>query len=633
MGFLIFWEEVRKALKGVLKDLGIDYDEIILEEPPSEGYGHISTPLPLRLAKRMKMNPVEIARSIADNIGDIKYLEKSDVAPPGYVNFYVDKFLLYDDSLSGLLRDKDTFLRLDVGKDIKVRIEHTSVNPNKAIHIGHARNMVLGDTLARILGFLGYETEVLNYIDDTGVQMADLIIGFKYLGFDVESKELPFDQYCGDVVYVSTNEKIESDTELQRIRREVLHQIEDKDTEISRFARRLADRVLKYQLLTAWRLGVKYDYFIWESDIVGSEMHASGFKVVKKSPLVKLEEGGKYRGCWVVEVDKIDKFRGESDEVLVRSDGTMTYLGKDIIFAMWKLGLFKYPLKVDEYAKQPDGNVIISSFRDGIKELTLDECDLSVNVIGGEQRRPQEILRHVLASIYGKETFKRYIHYSYESVVLSRSTAEKYLGLDVSRKIQRMSGRKGIYINVDPFLDMLREEAYKIARKNNPDISDDMLREISEGIAVTSLRYNMLNADRDRIVVFDVDKMLDVKGETGTYIMYSYARASSVLSKAEAVNYATLDLNEMSDIEDRILMMISKFRLKLINVSKTLEIKPLSRYIYDLSLLFNEFYEKCPILREPDDKIRERRLMITKAYHEIMKTSSELLGLRLVDRM
>jgi arginyl-tRNA synthetase len=616
-----------------LDALSIDYRiDILLEEPPKPEYGDLSTPIALRLAKVMGRKPIAIANEIMENISRERYISDVQVAPPGYINFFADKKLLYTTTLDGLVNKLDRFLDINVGGGAKIRIEHTSVNPNKAIHIGHARNMVLGDSLAKIMDFLGYEVEVLNYIDDTGVQMADLIIGFKYLGFSLDSGDIPFDQYCGDIVYVTANEKIESSGELQDIRRRVLREIEGGESNISIFARELADKVLRHQLNTAKRLGVTYDYLIWESDIVGSDMHRKGFELVKGSPLIDNPDKGRYKDCWVVRVERIPEFRGESDEVLVRSDGTMTYLGKDIIFAMWKLGLFKYPLVIKKYIDN-DGKVIWSSSPTGDKRLIFDECLLSINVIGVEQRRPQEILRRVLASIYGDEILNRYIHYAYESVVLSKNTAEKYLGLEVPRRIQRMSGRRGIYINTDPFLDMLSREAYKIAKNNNPDLDEDTLRNISESLAITALRYNLLNSDRDKLVVFDVDKMLDVKGESGTYIMYSYARASGVMRKIDKYSVRELYLDGMDPVEDRFLMELSRFRLRLVDVARDLEVKRLTRYIYNLSLIFNEFYEKCPIIKADSSEVRNRRILLTKAYMSVMEVLSGLLGFKLVGRM
>ncbi|HDJ89201.1 MAG TPA: arginine--tRNA ligase, partial [Thermoprotei archaeon] len=523
-------------------------------------------------------------------------------------------------------------LKVNLGNGLKVRIEHTSVNPNKAIHVGHARNMILGDALARILKATGYKVDILNYIDDTGVQVADVILGFKYLGYVVENDQLPFDQYCGDVVYVKANEAIENNPELQEKRKDILRKIEECDPEISRFAREISDKVLRRQLLTAWRLGVEYDYLVWESDIIRSKLKDMGMKYLSKSEYVKIPEEGKYRGCVVVEVSKIDEFKGESDEVLVRSDGTLTYLCKDIFFAMWKLGLLNVKLKFIKYINQLSGKTLYSTDMKNGVEMDIGGCDYSINVIGSEQRRPQSILKYVLSSIFGRSVYDRYIHYAYEAVVLSKETVEKYLGLEATKRIQRMSGRKGIFINVDPFLDMLKNETYKLVKSSNPDIDDEVAMDIAEKIAISALRYSLLSVDRDKIVVFDINKMLDIRGESGAYILYSYARAMSILRKASSSGNPPLNVNLMNEHDINLIDQLLKFRYTLYLSAKNLEPKILCKYLYDLAKIFNDFYEKNPVIKA-EEPVRNNRLLLVQAFIDVMKYGAELLGLKLVERM
>ena len=633
MGFYEFVREVEGQLNNALKALNVK-EELHLELPPSKEYGDISTPIAMRLAKIIHKNPLEIANEIINKIRVGGYIEKVEVAKPGYINFYMNKERVYELTINMMLKKAKQFFYIDMGKGLKVRIEHTSVNPNKALHVGHARNMVLGDTLARLLSRLGYKVDVLNYIDDTGVQIADTIVGFKYLGYKYESQDIPFDQYCGDIVYVSANEAIESNDKLQDLRREILRRIEEGGNEISSFARELSDQVLRNQLRTAWRLDVYYDYLVWESDIIRSGLKDVGLSILTKSPIVKYEESGKYKGCLIAEVSRTDEFKGESDEVLIRSDGTFTYLGKDIMFAMWKLGLLKYDLPFTTYIEQPNGVKILSTDSFKGKPLDLGGCDLSINVIGSEQKRPQKILKLIIESIYGKQVANRYIHYSYEAVVLSKETAEKYLGLEVTKKIQRMSGRKGIYINVDPFLDLLKQEAMKIIVESKA-IPKDKIDEVSEKIAISAFRYYLLSMDRDKVIVFDINKMLNIREESGAYILYSYARANSILTKSD-LNIEELGsfklTNNLSKYDLNLIDLLSKFRYYLIQAAKSLEPKIITRYAYNLALTFNEFYEHSPVLKA-EEELRNIRLQLVYAYKVTLEAIADILGLKLVEKM
>jgi len=636
MGYLAFVEQFRSCLARALSSLGIEAEEIPLEQPPSRRFGDIATPLAMRLAKRLGRRPRELAEEIAGAIEVSGLVREVRVEGPGYINAYMDRRGVYEATVNGILREGTRFAFVDIGRGRKVRIEHTSVNPNKAVHVGHARNMVLGDSLARLLTRLGYRVEAMNYIDDTGVQIADTIVGFKVLGFPEDSQGLPFDQYCGDVVYVSASERIESDPSLAGERKRILREIEEGRGEIARFARSLSDRVLREQLKTAWRLGVYYDYLVWESDILRSGLKEAGLKEVLKSPIVAWREEGRYKGCLVAEVSKTEEFRGETDEVLIRSDGTMTYLGKDIIFAMWKLGVLKHKLPFRLYVTQPNGKPLYTTDSEAGEPMDIGGCDLSINVIGGEQRRPQRILKLVVASIYGEDVAERYVHYAYEAVVLSKETAERYLGLEVSKKIQRMSGRKGIYVNVDPFLDMLRDEALKIIKEGGVVSSEEEAREAAERIAVSALRYGLLTTDRDKVIVFDVDKMLDIRGESGAYILYSYARACSILAKAgeDASRAAEEEFRAegLSEIDEALLDALSRLRYSLVEAGRALEPKIVAKYAYDLATAFNEFYEKAPVIKA-EGELRLRRLQMVMAFKGAVEAVADVLGLKLVERM
>jgi arginyl-tRNA synthetase len=517
-----------------------------------------------------------------------------------------------------------------------VRIEYTSVNPNKALHIGHARNVMLGVALYNLLRYVGYDVELLNYIDDTGMQMADLLIGFLYLGFDPNYRDGRFDKYCGDVVYIESHKRVEESEELKDRRRDIIRLIEEGGNVVSSFNRMIAERVLRDQLRTCWRLGGEYDKLVWESDIVWSGMHEKGLRLMEKSDIAVKVSGGKYDGCLVAKVSEGDDINPEVDDVLVRSDGTMTYVGKDSVFAMWKLGLLEHPLPFNEFLIQPSGRKLYTSAWPDGKYRDMGECRLSINIIGVEQSKQQNIIKELIRGIWGDDVASKYIHYYYSHVWLSGASAKKYLSMDVESEKVRMSGRKGLYINVDDLLDMMKERVGEYIKSNNPGIPESEMDYIAENVAVASLKYKLLSVDRDKTVVFDVDEALDVTRESGAYILYSYARANSILRRAENDGISIvpyLDYGGLNDYDVLLLRYLSISPVVIYDSAKSLEVKPIVNYMYRLSKLFNEFYERNPVLKAVTENVMLSRLSIIKVYRTVMDLLSHLSGIPLVERM
>ncbi len=623
---------VKRKVGAWLRAKGVKDFEVTLEIPKPE-FGDLSLPIAFKLAKILKKPPIEIAKEIIGVLRDIPYLDHVEIAGGGYVNIFLNRERFYSDFIRKVLEEDIDFARMDLGGGL-VRLEYTSVNPNKALHIGHARNVALGAALNSLLKYVGYDVELLNYIDDTGTQMADIILGFLYLGYDANYSEGRFDQYCGDVVYTGSHEKIEGDEELKKKRKDILKLIEEGGNVVSSFTRMIAEKVLREQLKTCWRLGAEYDRLIWESDIVWSGMHKKGFDIIKKSRIVKYISTGKYAGCWVAKVSESEEINPEVDDVLVRSDGTMTYVGKDAIFALWKMGLLGHPLPFIEFITQPSGRVAYSSSWPKGDLITLDECSLSINIIGIEQAKLQKIIQKLIEGLYGEDMAKRYIHYYYNHVWLSSRTASKYLGIEAEGKAVKMSGRKGLYINVDTLLDKMRDKVLSVIKENNPDLEEGEAWEIAERIAVASLKYLLLSVDRDKTVVFDLDDALDVTKESGAYILYSYARAKSILRKAEydvptehGISYGSLN-----DYDKMLLRYLAITPVVILEAGKSLEVKPLVNYMYRLSQMFNEFYEKNPVLKA-EDEVKVSRLTIIRVYIVIMNLLSMLTGIPLVERM
>jgi len=312
----------------------------------------------------------------------------------------------------------------------------------------------------------------------------------------------------------------------------------------------------------------------------------------------------------------------------------MTYVGKDSIFALWKMGLLGHPLPFIEFVTQPSGRIAYSSSWPKGDLVTLDECTLSINIIGIEQAKLQKIIQKLIEGLYGEDVAKKYIHYYYNHVWLSSKTASKYLGMEAEGKAVKMSGRKGLYINVDTLLDKMRDKVLSVIRDNNPDLDEGEAWKIAERIAVASLKYLLLSVDRDKIVVFDLDDALDVTKESGAYILYSYARAKSILRKAEydvpAEHGISYDL--LNDYDKMLLRYLAITPVVILEAGKSLEVKPLVNYMYRLSQMFNEFYEKNPVLKA-EEEVKASRLTIIRVYIVVMNLLSMLTGIPLVERM
>ncbi len=627
-------ENIKRKVRAWLANLGVKDVDVELEVPVNMDFGDLSLTIAFRLAKLLRKKPVEIARELARIISLTPYVDRVDVAGGGYINVFLNRPKFYEEYLIQLFDRGIDYFRPRLGGGL-VKIEYTSVNPNKAIHIGHARNIVLGAALRNMFLFGGYDVELLNYIDDTGSQMADLLIGFLYLGYSTEKEGVRFDKYCGDVVYRESYERIEASDELKSKRRNILRMIEEGNNVVASFNRMIAERVLREQLRTCWRLGADYDKLIWESDLIWSGIHKRGYELIRDSKLVMKVNGGKYDGCLVAKLSEGEEINPEVDDVLVRSDGTLTYLGKDVVFALWKLGLLDFPLPFKEFVDSPFGRKIYStSWPDG-HLVSPSKCNLSINIIGVEQSKPQRIIKEIIRDVFGDEASDKYIHYYYSHVWISPSSASKYLGIDTGGKPLKMSGRRGIYFNVDDILEHMVDKAKRLILLNNPGMDEGLAGEIAERIAVASLKFMLLGVDRDKIVVFDIDKALDVSEESGAYVLYSYARAHSIYRKALDDGWDEkpyLKYSALNDYDRYLLRYMAYIPIVINNAIKRMEPKDIVNAMLRLSQLFNEFYEHNPVLKEVEE-VRLSRLSIIKAFLITMEALAHLVDIPLTDRM
>jgi arginyl-tRNA synthetase len=634
LSFREFKEQAKSVVEEALKKLDYPIVEFHISEPPEEGYGDLAANTAFTLAKRLRRPPLEVAKKIASEIklSEDSLIESVTADPPGYINFKLNYNLLAEKLLPNL-RSSEQVKPIDIGKGVKVTIEHTSVNPNKALHIGHLRNVAIGDVIYRLLKHSGYDVKVLNYIDDSGAQVADVIVGFLYCNFKPEAPQgEKFDHYCGDTVYVKVNEMYGQNPALIEKQKQVLKELEDPSSEVSRLAKKITTQILEEQLKTCWRFGARYDCLNFESHIIHSKLWEELFEELKRRGIVKFVEEGRLKGCWIVEVEGEEE--GE-EKVLVRADGTATYVAKDIPYAAWKLGLVKDPFLYVEYAKQPDGTTLwATDLAQGCKKPDFYGAEKSIVVIDVRQSRLQRIIKYILKQIAGESVEERYVHLGYAVVSLSPQTA-KEMGFTEEERLLHMSGRKGIYLNADDVLDALKKKALEETMERNPGESMEWCERVSESIAVAALRFDLLKQDLDKMVVFDLSKALSLEGDTGPYILYSYVRASRILEKAsaEGLNPSTPKpiITQLS--EKRLLKALSKFDLVVEEAVKTLSPKTLARYAIQLATLFNNFYESTPVLSCLAEDVRASRLMLVAAFKAVLGKTMELLGLPIVERM
>ena len=628
MTFKSVIDEIENNLNKILDDLSISNLKFSVESA-KPGFGDVSSNVSFLLAKQLKKSPKDVAEMLSEKYQHCSstLVLKTEAHPSGYLNFYANW-----KKLSQLILSESNlpeFGDVDIGKNSTIVVEHTSVNPNKALHIGHIRNIIIGDTISRILKKVNYKVNVLNYIDDSGLQVADIIVGFKHLGFDQEPPEgKKFDHYCGDDVYVKTTQKYESDSSLEEIRKNVLKELEDGNSETAKFADKITRRVLANQLETCWNLSVSYDCLNFESQIIRSGLWSKIFEKIKEMNLIEFENEGKNAGCWVIRGE--DK---EEDKVIVRSNGTATYIAKDIPYAAWKLGLLEDPFNYKKYEKeQPNSRVLW--------QTTLNENDSTpqnfsgekvITVIDSRQARLQKIITDLMGKF--KSIQDAYIHLGYESVTLSSDTA-KVLGLDTDGKQAQMSGRKGLYVNADSVYDILKEKTTEETKKRHPEMVSSDIEKIAHNVSVGTLRYEMIKQDLDKIIAFDLTKSLSLDGDTAPYIQYTHARAARILEKSVRAPSIDVDfslLKEQPELD--LIKTIGLFDMQVRDAANNLSPKVIARYCHDLAVSFNSFYEHVKVLELGDEALENSRLCIVNSFKITLEKALDLLGIVAPDRM
>jgi arginyl-tRNA synthetase len=652
--FLTLEQRLRDAVAAHIRARYGEDAHIVVESPKQSGFGELALPVSFTLAKTLKRAPRQIADEIVAELPPIEGVAKLEVAGAGFINVRFDRAVY----AAGLRSAKQS--RATAGD--KIIVEHTNINPNKAAHIGHLRNAVLGDTLVRMLRALGRKVEAQNYIDNTGVQVADVVAGFHFMEQKspmqvqslIDSPDIRFDYYCWDLYAKISQRYVAEPAELQW-RAQTLKAIEEVVGPLAEMGRIVSDAIVRCHLDTMLRLGVEYDVLPRESEILHLKFWAAAFELLKERKAIYLEDKGKLKGCWVMPAELFQekaKKKDESEEesqfeeskVIVRSDGTVTYVGKDIAYTLWKFGLlgkdfFYQPFRT--YASGRESWVTATTAGDRTPP-EFGAGDGVFNVIDVRQSYLQDVVKAGLVALDYRAQAEKFVHFSYEMVALSpRCCAE--LGIELSEEDKRrpyveVSGRKGLGVKADDLIDMLIDSALREVESRHEELSADERREIARQIAVGALRYFMLRFTRTTVIAFDFQEALAFEGETGPYVQYTATRARSIFRKLAERGEDVPDFDrELSgetlarqlENEDFWQLLLSASRMDW-TIERAIaggEPAQLARYAFQVAQTFAHFYHQHHILNETDREKKVFLLWMTRFFVRELENVMDVMGI------
>jgi len=618
------------------KDYDIKSEDIQFSIPPQRKFGDISTTLPFLLSKTTGDKPFLLGKKLAEELsGNIPFISDIKIAGGGFLNFTLDRkyFLEY-------LLEKNK--KKPHEKNVKVIVEHTSINPNKSAHIGHIRNSCLGDTLAKILDFLGFNVEIQNYLDDTGIQLADVVWGLMEhdgnSGEDIKKIDnLPiflWEKYPYYSSLLSENEKDKKERNL------VHKKIEDKIEPYYSAGSYISEIVVKDHIKLMGRLNIKYDNLIRESDIIELNLFDEASELLKAKKIMYLSKDPQKKECWVI------KYRGEDiEKIVIRSNGTSTYIGKDIAYALWKIGLLEKNFSFRKFYEYNDGEIIhISDFVETGIEVNYGNGDKVFTVIDVRQSYLQKIIsQEVINPLKKKGINKEYIHFSYEMVALTPKCVET-LGFKISEEDKKksyieVSGRKGIAVSGDELIDKLIEKSTTETKKRNLDLSESSIDNISRDIAIGALRYYMIKFNSNSVISFDFDDALSFEGDTGPYMQYTIARINSIFRKMkndsipETIPNPIFPDNAEAELYFDILLNISLLEIQLEYSVEKREISSIASHSYQLCQKFNHYYHQYPIITEKNDDLKQIRIILLLLFKKNLSVLFDIMGIPIPKRM
>lgn len=624
--------------------------QAVIEQPKQSGFGEIALPVAFQLAKQLKRAPKAIAAELAAELERVEGVAAVEVAGNGYLNVRFDRAYY----AAGLLAPPERAATEDGGKII---VEHTNINPNKAAHIGHLRNAVLGDTFVRMLRARGRRVEVQNYIDNTGVQVADVVAGFQHLEQrtpeQVEAlldSGARFDYLCWDL-YAKTSAHYKEQPAALAWRAETLHAIEAGEGQTARLASVVSDAIVRAHLATMLRLGIVYDVLPRESEILHLQFWATAFELLKERKAIYLETQGKNSGCWVMPAEAFSEgSEVEDSKVIVRSNGTVTYVGKDIAYQLWKFGLLGKDFYYRPWLKYADGHQVwVSTDQPAADTAPAFGRGARVyNVIDSRQSYLQDVVVAGLRALGFQEQAERSVHFSYEMVALSpRCCAE--LGIELSeedrqRPYVEVSGRKGLGVKADDLIDKLIEEALREVGSRHPEDPAERNRAVATRIAIGALRYFLLKFTRNSVIAFDFQEALSFEGETGPYVQYAAVRARSILRKLEErgerlpdfgreIDAAVLGRQLQSEGFWQLLLAASKADAAIERAIASGEPAHVAKYAFQLAQAFSNFYHEYPILTEENRERKVFLLWMTGYFRAQLERTLGVLGIEVPEYM
>ena len=668
--YLTLSNRLREALTAHIREkYGVELT-VVLERPPKIEMGEAASPVCFELAKRLKRAPRQIAQEIANGLAPVAGIARVEVAGGGYLNAYFDRGAFW----AAALVQKDSA----VHKPEKIIVEHTSINPNKAAHIGHVRNAVLGDTMARTLRGAGYNVQVQNYIDNTGVQVADVVIAFLVMekrtpvSVKMMAMEPRFDYLCWDLYAAATAFFAEDKMRAAALRGATLRAIEEGRGEEAEVAEVVADSIVGFHLRTMARLGIHYELLARESEILHLHFWDAAFAKLKESGAIYLATSGKMAGCWVMpwkdeekegvntEVTEAgsseDTEKKEEDEensqdkIIVRSNGTVTYVGKDIAYQLWKFGLLGKDFHYRKWPKAPAGDTVwaTTSFKNdpGAPDFGAPAATV-YNVIDTRQAYLQQVVAAGLQKLGHPEAAEQSIHLSYEIVALTPRCAAEMgyeLGPEEDRKpYVEVSGRKGLGVKADDLIDKLEAATLAEVAQRHPEMSEEERTRTAHEIAVGALRFFLLKFTRNAIIAFDFADALSFEGETGPYCQYAVVRIRGIRRKGVEAGAGRAELTaetvrtilggpDGSGLWELLLLAGSADTA----VDATIAAQEpafLAKYAFQLAQGFNNFYHKHHILSETDDQKRAFLLGLTEVVERELVRALDLLGIEAPEKM
>jgi len=606
-----FKADVCKSLELAITKLGWKSPvpiETTLAEPPDQKLGDLASTLCFELAKSLHKSPMWIAAEISNEIKPTGIVSKVEVAGQ-YLNFFVDMPKLTGLTLQAINQTDDDYGRMKTKKE-KVVIEHTSVNPTKPLHIGHGRNAVLGDTMARILRTTGHEVEVQNYIDDMGRQVAETLLAY---GFVKKKPKAKFDHTLG-LIYADMHRQLENKPELEEKVKKILVELEKGKGKRVVTAKKLSERCVGANLETTARLGINYDLLVWESDIVRTGLLEETLRKLRTAGRL-VEGSGDKTGTLIL---KLNDFNLE-DKVLVRSDGTAVYTARDMAYQLWKFGHAGRGLKFKLWPKSAGGKIWTTN-PTGKPSAKFGHADVVINVVGAEQRFPQQVVFTGLKALKLEKEYRNSHHLAYEHVWLPSG---------------RFSGRKGTWVgfSVDDVLEEAVTRSKIVVKEHAPDAGEKFWKAAAEFVGVGAIRYSLLSMSPDKRITFKWEESLNFDRNSGPAIQYSHARACNILKKARSKGGKHPDDTFKLPQELRLVKLLSMFPDVVKESGEKLQPHMLALYAAELALAFNTFYEAAPVVKAETAELKAARLRLVNCVRIVLGNALKLMGIVAPERM